>query len=82
MDQARIARFELPGKRWFFASCQSCRWVGLDWKDKEQARRDRDEHNTRPPHAALEENVVSVSPLSTRIERVVPILLRHGGGGG
>ncbi len=47
MYVARIARFELPGKRWFFASCQGCRWVGLDWKDKEQARRDRDEHNRK-----------------------------------
>lgn len=43
---ARLARYELPGTRWYFASCYTCRWVGLDWKHKGEAKRDRDDHNT------------------------------------
>lgn len=44
-------RQELPGRRWYFASCQNCRWLGLDWKDKNQAKLDRDNHNAAK-HAA------------------------------
>lgn len=44
---ARVARFELPGKRWFFASCQECRWLGLDWKFKDHAKREMLDHNAR-----------------------------------
>lgn len=44
--KARVARYELPGKRWFVAVCEECRWFnGLGWKHIEQARLDRDKHN-------------------------------------
>ncbi len=49
---ARIARYELPGTRWYFASCYLCRWVGLDWKHKGVAERDRDDHNAAHHDAA------------------------------
>ncbi len=43
--KARVARFELPGPRHYVASCQACRWLGLDWRYKEMAQKERDDHN-------------------------------------
>ena len=42
---ARVARFELPGKCWYFAVCPECLWIGLDWKHKKMALEQRDSHN-------------------------------------
>lgn len=45
LEGARIARYELPGKRWYVAVCEECRWVAMGWKNKAQAKFDRDAHN-------------------------------------
>jgi hypothetical protein len=41
----RLSRYELPGKRWYFASCHQCQWVGLDWRHKDMAQADVKMHN-------------------------------------
>lgn len=60
MTGARVARFGSPGPWWYLAACVECRWVGLDWKHKEQAVLDRDDHNAREhPAAAASQEVGS-----------------------
>lgn len=44
-EGARLSRYELPGKRWYFASCVECQWVGLDWLYKDMAKADVTSHN-------------------------------------
>jgi hypothetical protein len=50
---ARIARLCPPGPWWYVALCVECRWVSLDWKHKDQAEWDRDNHNDalHPPQS-------------------------------
>lgn len=42
---ARVARYELPGKRWYVAVCEGCAWAAMSWRDKAWALSDRDRHN-------------------------------------
>lgn len=42
---ARVARYELPGRRWFLAVCEDCRWADLSWKDKGWAKNAVVRHN-------------------------------------
>jgi len=43
--KARVARYELPGHRWYFAVCHDCQWVDLAWKDKAWAKDAVRRHN-------------------------------------
>ena len=46
LGRARVGRYELPGKRWYFAACESCRWwEGMSWKHKEWAYEAAKAHN-------------------------------------
>jgi hypothetical protein len=44
-NKARVARFELPGPRWYVAVCDHCSWAAFSWKSKDEAKYDRDVHN-------------------------------------
>lgn len=44
---ARVARLCPPGKWWFIAVCEGCRWTGMSWRDKSWAVSERDQHNER-----------------------------------
>lgn len=57
MVGARVARFELPGKRWYIAACLDCRWVSLDWREKGWAKSEAKDHNkVCPTVLAVEAN--------------------------
>jgi hypothetical protein len=56
-EQARVARFCLPGRMWYIAVCEACHWADLSWKHRDQATRDRDRHNATYHDAALSDRV-------------------------
>lgn len=44
---ARLARLQPAGRQWYFAVCMDCKWVGLDWKHKPNAKADVIKHNEK-----------------------------------
>ena len=53
MSGARVARYELPGARWYIAICEECCWSDfLSWRNKGWAADAVKKHNAEQ-HAAV-----------------------------